>query len=108
MNHYNHLTGEVLYRPYIHSSNFVNQKYYVKKVYYGPYIKTIVLPLECINKFGKSNLNGIKNTGKNETKLVNSRIRSQASYISKTIHNFSGCKNNWFFNLNLCWKCPRY
>ncbi|WP_053390954.1 hypothetical protein [Spiroplasma kunkelii] len=71
----------------------------VKKVYFGPYIKTIVLPLECINKFGKGNLNGIKNTGKNETKLVNSRIRSQASCIRKAIHNFSGCKNMGFLTL---------
>ncbi|AXF95106.1 rolling circle replication-associated protein [Spiroplasma phoeniceum] len=99
INPYNRLTGEVLYRPYIDSSNFVNQKYYVKKVYYGPYIKTIVLPLECINKFGNGNPTGIKNTGENETKLVNSRVRSQANCIRKAIHNFSGCKNMSFLTL---------
>ncbi|APE75279.1 hypothetical protein [Spiroplasma citri] len=99
INPYNRLTGEVLYRPYIDSSNFVNQKYYVKKVYYGPYIKTIVLPLECINKFGKGNSTGIKNTGENETKLLNSRVRSQANCIRKAIHNFSGCQNLGFTTL---------
>ncbi|KAF0851496.1 MAG: hypothetical protein EIB84_01480 [Spiroplasma poulsonii] len=99
VNAHNRLTGENLYRPYIDNSNFVNQKYYVKKVYYGPYIKTIVLPLECINKFGKGNPTGIKNTGENETKLLNSRVRSQANCIRKAIHNFSGCKNMGFTTL---------
>ncbi|QJU62103.1 hypothetical protein [Spiroplasma citri] len=99
INPYNRLTGEVLYRRYIYSSNFVNQKYYVKKVYYGPYIKTIVLPLECINKFGKGNPTRIKNTGENETKLLNSRVRWQANCIRKAIHNFSGCKNMGFLTL---------
>ncbi|ALA98107.1 Spiroplasmavirus-related protein [Spiroplasma kunkelii CR2-3x] len=99
INPYNCLTGENLYRPYIDNSNFVNQKYYVKKVYYGPYIKTVVLPLEYINKFGKSNLTGIKNSCKNQTKLLNSRIRSQANCIRKAIHNFSGCKNMGFLTL---------
>ncbi|APE75293.1 plectrovirus-related protein [Spiroplasma citri] len=99
MNPYNRLTGEVLYRPYIDSSNFVNQKYYVKKLYYGPYIKTVVLPLECINKFGKGNPLGIKNIGENETKLLNSRVRSQANCIRKAIHNFIGCKNMGFTTL---------
>ncbi|WFG95942.1 hypothetical protein M0C40_07510 [Spiroplasma citri] len=99
INPYNRLTGEVLYRPYIDNSNFVNQKYYVKKVYYGPYIKTIVLPLECINKFGKGNPTGIKNTGKNDKKLWNSRIRSQGNCIRKAYENFWNCKNLSFLTL---------
>ncbi|AXF96269.1 hypothetical protein [Spiroplasma phoeniceum] len=93
INAYNRLTGENLYKPYINPDCYINQKYYVKKVYYSPYIKTVVLPLECINSFGKGNPTGIKNTGENETKLLNSRVRSQRNCIQKAIHNFNGCQN---------------
>ncbi|APE75254.1 hypothetical protein [Spiroplasma citri] len=99
INAYNRLTGENLYKPYINPECYINEKYYVKKVYYGPYIKTVVLPLECINNFGKGNPTGIKNTGENETKLLNSRVRSQRNCIQKAIHNFSGYKNMGFTTL---------
>ncbi|WFG97883.1 hypothetical protein M1770_07410 [Spiroplasma citri] len=98
-NAYNRLTKENLYRPYIDNSNFINKKYYVKKVYYGNYVKNIVLPLECVDSFGKGNSTGIKNTGENETKLVNSRVRSQGNCIRKAIHNFSDCKELGFTTL---------
>ncbi|ALA97609.1 Spiroplasmavirus-related protein [Spiroplasma kunkelii CR2-3x] len=99
VNAYNRLTGENLYKPYINPECYINEKYYVKKVYYGSYIKTVVLPLECINNFGKGNPTGIKNNGKNETKLLNSRVRSQRNCIQKAIHNFNSCQNLGFTTL---------
>ncbi|AXF96002.1 rolling circle replication-associated protein [Spiroplasma phoeniceum] len=99
INAYNRLTKENLYRPYIDNSNFINKKYYVKKVYYGNYVKNIVLPLECVDSFGNGNSTGIKNTGKNETKLLNSRVRSQGNFIRKAIHNFNDCKELGFLTL---------
>ncbi|APE75269.1 hypothetical protein [Spiroplasma citri] len=99
INAYNRLTKENLYRPYIDNSNFINKKYYVKKVYYGNYVKNIVLPLECVDSFGNGNPTGIKNNGKNETKLLNSRVRSQGNCIRKAIHNFSDCKELGFLTL---------
>ncbi|WFG95957.1 hypothetical protein M0C40_07585 [Spiroplasma citri] len=99
VNAYNRLTGGNLYKPYINPECYINEKYYVKKVYYGPYIKTVVLPLECINSFGKGNPTGIKNTGENETKLLNSRVRWQRNCIQKAINNFNGCQNLGFTTL---------
>ncbi|ALA98078.1 Spiroplasmavirus-related protein [Spiroplasma kunkelii CR2-3x] len=43
--------------------NYVKKEYYLKKVFYGSYVKNIVLQLKLINN-NPRNKTGIKNTGK--------------------------------------------
>ncbi len=83
---------------YMNSLNYVKKEYYLKKVYYGNYVKNIVLPLELINN-NLRNKTGIKNTGKNDKKLWNSRIRSQGNRVRKAYENFWNCKNLSFLTL---------
>lgn len=83
---------------YMNSLNYIKKEYYIKKVYYGNYVKNVVLPLELINSNPRNEL-GVKNTGKNDRKLLNSRIRSQGSCIRKAYHNFSNVKNLSFLTL---------
>ncbi|WP_424526563.1 rolling circle replication-associated protein [Spiroplasma endosymbiont of Glossina fuscipes fuscipes] len=78
--------------------NYVKKEYYLKKVFYGNYVKNIVLPLELINN-NPRNKTGIKNTGKNDKKLWNNRIRTQGNCIRKAYHNFSNSKNLSFLTL---------
>ncbi|WP_253301836.1 helitron helicase-like domain-containing protein [Spiroplasma endosymbiont of Phyllotreta cruciferae] len=57
-----------------------------------------MLPFELINN-NLRNKTGIKNTGKNDKKLWNSRIRSQGNCIRKAYENFWNCKNLSFLTL---------
>ncbi|WP_443028832.1 rolling circle replication-associated protein [Spiroplasma sp. hyd1] len=78
--------------------NYVKKEYYLKKVFYGNYVKNIILPLELINN-NLRNKYDIKNTGKNDKKLWNSRIRTQGNFIRKAYENFWNCKNLGFLTL---------
>lgn len=78
--------------------NYVKKEYYLKKVFYGNYVKNVVLPLELVNNNPRNKM-GVKNTGKNDKKLWNSRIRSQGNCIRKAYENFWNCKNLSFLTL---------
>jgi hypothetical protein len=54
--------------------------FYMKTIYYGQYIRNIVMPLERI-KANTSNANGVKNKGNCNTKLLNSNIRAKSNVI---------------------------
>ncbi|WP_425379619.1 rolling circle replication-associated protein [Spiroplasma endosymbiont of Stenodema calcarata] len=83
---------------FMNKLNYAKKEYYLKKVFYGNYVKNIVLPLDVINNIPR-NKYGIKNTGKNDKKLLNSRIRTQGNCIRKAYHNFSNSKNLSFLTL---------
>ncbi len=83
---------------FMNKLNYAKKEYYLKKVFYGNYVKNIVLPLELINN-NPRNKTGIKNTGKNDKKLWNSRVRSQGNCIRKAYENFWNCKNLSFLTL---------
>ncbi len=83
---------------FMNSLNYVKKEFYLKKVFYGNYVKNIVLPLELINN-NPRNKTGIKNTGKNDKKLWNSCVRSQGNCIRKAYENFWNCKNLSFLTL---------
>ncbi|WP_339041290.1 hypothetical protein [Spiroplasma endosymbiont of Apeira syringaria] len=49
----------------------MQENFYIKKVYYGAYVKNIILPMSAILN-NKRNEVGIKNLGINDKKLRNS------------------------------------
>ncbi|UNF61160.1 hypothetical protein [Spiroplasma poulsonii] len=61
-------------------------------------LKIWLYPLELINN-NLRNKYDIKNTGKNDKKLWNSRIRTQGNFIRKAYENFWNCKNLGFLTL---------
>lgn len=63
--------------------------YYIKKIYYGDWVKNILLPMECLNKM--RNVLGIKNIGNTE-KLRHNNVRTQCRFIQKALHNFYNSK----------------
>ncbi|WP_348736970.1 rolling circle replication-associated protein [Spiroplasma endosymbiont of Ammophila pubescens] len=75
-----------------------NKYFYVKKTYYGNYVKNTFFPLDRIEN-NIRNKTGIKNTGENETKLLNNRIRTQGNCIRKAIHNFQNADKLTFLTL---------
>ncbi|WP_342277097.1 rolling circle replication-associated protein [Spiroplasma endosymbiont of Nebria brevicollis] len=69
----------------------VQENFYIKKVYYGAYVKNIILPMSAILN-NKRNEIGIKNLGINDKKLRNSTIRTKTKLIHKAYHNFYNAK----------------
>ncbi|WP_338975796.1 hypothetical protein [Spiroplasma endosymbiont of Monopis laevigella] len=65
----------------------MQENFYIKKVYYGAYVKNIVLPMSAILN-NKRNEIGIKNLGINDKKLRNNAIRTKTKLIHKAYHNF--------------------
>src|SRR5436190_17802790 len=74
------------------------ESYYVKNVFYGDYVKEIILPLAMI-KSNKRNQVGVKNIGENEKKLSHNNIRAKSNFIRKTYHNFASFKKLGFLTL---------
>ncbi|WP_342257432.1 hypothetical protein [Spiroplasma endosymbiont of Nomada ruficornis] len=58
----------------------MEENFYIKKVYYGAYVKNIVLPMSAILN-NKRNEIGIKNLGINDKKLRNNAIRTKTKLI---------------------------
>ncbi|WP_338960168.1 rolling circle replication-associated protein [Spiroplasma endosymbiont of Lasioglossum villosulum] len=69
----------------------MQENFYIKKVYYGAYVKNIILPMSAILN-NKRNEIGIKNLGINNKKLRNSTIRTKTKLIHKAYHNFYNSK----------------
>ncbi|WP_338982438.1 rolling circle replication-associated protein [Spiroplasma endosymbiont of Eupeodes luniger] len=72
--------------------------FYMKTIYYGQYIRNIVMPLERI-KANNRNASGLKNKGNCDTKLLNSNILAKSNVIQKAYHNFWDCKKLTFLTL---------
>lgn len=71
-------------------STLLFYKIKIDKCYYNSYLKTVVLSLTVF----QSNIgskNGIKNTGKNDVKLLNSCIRLQKMHL----------KSNYIISMNI-------
>ncbi|WP_342190010.1 rolling circle replication-associated protein [Spiroplasma endosymbiont of Dilophus febrilis] len=62
--------------------------FYMKTIYYGQYIRNVVMPLERI-KANTRNVSGLKNKGERKTKMLNSNVRAKCSAVRKAYHNFS-------------------
>lgn len=73
------------------------QKFYNKQIQYGNYIRNIIMPFDMLKN--DRNVNGVKNTGENDSKLDNSMIRSKTTAIRKAFHNFSDIKQLTFLTL---------
>lgn len=69
----------------------MQENFYIKKTFYGPYVKNVLLPMQAILD-NKRNDTGIKNIGINITKLRNSTIRTKTTLIHRAYHNFYDSK----------------
>ncbi|WP_458257451.1 hypothetical protein [Spiroplasma endosymbiont of Dactylopius coccus] len=76
----------------------MEENFYIKKTFYGCYVKNVVLPMEAILS-NKRNGQGIKNLGINDKKLKNSTIRTKTSLIHRAYHNFYGTYFKCGYNL---------
>lgn len=73
-------------------------RFYVKNIHYGNYVKEIALPLNSYMA-NLRNLLGIKNNGKNKKKLFHNSVRAKSNFIRKIYHNFGNSKNLSFLTL---------
>ncbi|WP_339039517.1 hypothetical protein [Spiroplasma endosymbiont of Andrena trimmerana] len=69
----------------------MQENFYIKKIYYGAYVKNIILPMSAILN-NKRNEIGVKNLGINDKKLRNNAIRTKTKLIHKAYHNFYNSK----------------
>ncbi len=69
----------------------MQENFYIKKTFYGCYVKNVVLPMEAILS-DKRNEQGIKNLGINDKKLKDSTIRTKTNLIYRAYHNFYDSK----------------
>lgn len=70
--------------------------FYIKKVYYGCYVKNIILPISFLKNIG--NDTGKKYIG-NKEKLRNNVVRTRNNLIQKALYNFSDCEVMSFLTL---------
>lgn len=76
----------------------MEENFYIKKTYYGCYVKNVILPMEAILN-NQGNVNGVKNLGINNKKLRNSTIRTKTNLIHRAYHNFYDSKVLSFITL---------
>ncbi len=75
---------------------YMQQDFYIKKIFYACYVKNVVLPISFLNNIG--NKKGKSYVG-NKQKLRNSTVRTKTNLIQKALHNFYNSKMLSFVTL---------